>query len=166
MKTPDAHGAYKVMTLLLVHGNTQYARSMFRISTWRLYHFCTIACYGTVTIIFLIVIANMEYHIIVLFARDFAFQILNVSAEFSSSCLCWVNCSLCFFAWVWFKLHWSWRICSSLTGRSRLRRESLTWTRNLELVLGLFDWELGLGTWTWTHISVEVVIFLQLPNSY
>ena len=133
------------------------------VSTWCLYHFCTIACYGTVTIIFLIVTVNMEYHIIELIARDFAFQISIVSAEFGSSYFCWVNCSLCFYALVQFKVHWSWRICSSLTVRSRLRHESSTWTPNLNL-----DWDsnLRLRTWTGTHISVEVVKILQLPNSY
>ena len=37
--------------------------------------FAQIACYGTVTITFLIVTVNIEYHIIVLITRDFAFQI-------------------------------------------------------------------------------------------
>ena len=50
--------------------------------------FAQIACYGTVTIIFLIVTVNMKYHIIVLIARDFAFQISVVSAEFGSSRFC------------------------------------------------------------------------------
>ena len=51
-------------------------------------YICTIACYGTVTIIFLIVTVNMEYHIVVLIAHDFAFQILIISAEFVSSHFC------------------------------------------------------------------------------
>ena len=38
--------------------------------------------------IFLIVTVNMEYHIIVLIARDFAFQLSIVSAEFGSSRFC------------------------------------------------------------------------------
>ena len=50
---------------------------------------------------------------------------------------CWVNCCLCFFAWVHFKVHLIWRICSSLTVRSRLRYESLTWIQN-------FDWDSNL----------------------
>ena len=50
--------------------------------------FAQVACYGIVTIIFLIVTVNMEYHIIGLIARDFAFQISIVSAEFGSSRFC------------------------------------------------------------------------------
>ena len=126
---------------LLVHGNTQYAHSMYRFSAWRLYNvhvtgistrgfhtkcmvcmlrlvhedyrtwelytnctscmlqvwvncdhiICTIACYGIGTIIFLIVIVNMEYDIIVFIARDSMFQIWIVSAAFGSSCFCWVT---------------------------------------------------------------------------
>ena len=47
---------------------------------------CTVACYGIGTIIFLIVTVNMEYHIIVLIARDFVFQTSVVAA------------------WIWFLL--------------------------------------------------------------
>ena len=84
----------------------------------------------------LIVIVNMEYHIIVLMARDSVFQISIVSAEFGSSRFCWVNFSLCFFAWVCSMVRW--RICSSLTVWSQLLYESLTgtWTGNLDLQLG------------------------------
>ena len=45
---------------------------------------CTIACYGIGTIIFLIVIVNMEYHIIVLITRYSVFQISIVSTAFWS----------------------------------------------------------------------------------
>ena len=94
------------MTLLLVHGITQYARSMLRISTWQLYQItgvstwglytkcticmlqvlvlndctiCTIARHGIGTIIFLIMTVNVEYHIIVRIARDFLFHTSIVS---------------------------------------------------------------------------------------
>ena len=40
---------------------------------------CTIASYVIGTIIFLIVTVNMEYHIIVLIARDFVFQTSIIS---------------------------------------------------------------------------------------
>ena len=150
----------------LVHDDcTKCTLHVTGVSTWWLYHFCTIACYGTVTIIFLIVTVNMEYHIIVLIARDFAFQISFISAEFGFSRFCWVSCSLCFFAWVRFKVRWSWRICNSLTVQSRLRHKSLTWTQNLNLDSNL-QLVLESSTGTGTHISVEVIMFLQLPNSY
>ena len=69
---------------------------------------CTIACYGIGTIkIFLIVIVNMEYDIIVFIAHDSVFQIWIISAEFGSSRFCWVNFSLCFFTWVRFMVCWS-----------------------------------------------------------
>ena len=114
--------------------------------TWRLYtkcmicmlqvwvhcdgSICTIACYGIGTIIFLIVIVNMEYHIIVFITRDSVFQIWIVSPEIGYSRFCWVNFSLCFFAWVRFKV--CWRNCSSLTVCSQLRYESSTCVRNMD----------------------------------
>ena len=151
------------MTSLLVHENAQYSRSMFQISTWRLYNvhvtgvstcglytkwticmlwlvhedyrtwrlytkcmicmlqvwvrygiICTIACYETGTIIFLTVIVNMEYHIIVFIPHDSVFQIWIVSVAFGSSRFCWVTCSL--FLWMSAVLgEFDWRICSSLT---------------------------------------------------
>ena len=70
--------------------------------------------------------------------------------DFVSARFCWVLCSLSFFAWVQFKVSWGWRIYISLTVRSWFRHESSTWTRNLELGLGL-------KSLTGTHISVEVV---------
>ena len=62
------------------------------------------------------------------------------------------------------------RICSSPTVCLQFRYESSTGTRYLKLVLGLefstgnLDWKLGSSTGT--HISVEMVMFLQLPNFY
>ena len=96
---------------------------------------CTIACYGIITIIFLTVIVNIEYHIIVFIPRDSVFQIWIVSAAFSSSCFCWVTCSLilCISAVLG---EFDWRICSSLTVRSQLWYESATWIWNLDLQLG------------------------------
>ena len=45
--------------------------------------FAQIACYGFSTIIFLIVTVSMEYHIIVLIARNFVFQRSIVSVWIS-----------------------------------------------------------------------------------
>ena len=61
---------------------------MFQVLVHDVVPFAQISCYGTVTIIFGILTVNMEYHIIVLIACDFAFQILIVSAEFRSSRFC------------------------------------------------------------------------------
>ena len=47
---------------------------------------CTIACYGIVIIMFLIMIVNMEYDISLFIVQ--VFQILIVSAEFGSSRFC------------------------------------------------------------------------------
>ena len=129
--------------------------------TWRLYNkcpicmlqvwvhcasiSCTIACYGFVRMIFLIVIVNMEYDIIVFIVRDSVFQIWIVSAEFGSSRFCWVNFILCFFVWVRFMVHLIWRIHS--LADAQLRYKSLTLICNLKLVLGFefltgnLDWD-------------------------
>ena len=95
----------------------------------------------------LIVIVNMEYHIIVFIVRDSVFLCMNaVHGEF--------DC----------------RICSSLTVCSQFWYESSTGTQYLKLVLGFesstgnLDWKLLSSTGT--HISVEKVMFLQLPNFY
>ena len=55
---------------------------------------CTIACHEIRTMMFLIVIVNQEYHIIVLIARD---SVLQFSSRF-----CWVI--LQFWIWGW-RLH-------------------------------------------------------------
>ena len=111
--------------------------------------FAQIACYRTVTTTFLIVTVNIKYHIIVPIARDFAFQTSIVSAEFGYSRLCWVNCSLCFIAWV------------------RLGLENVQFSNfSIANSTRIFDLNSALGTCTGTHILVEVVTFLQLPNSY
>ena len=52
---------------------------------------CTIACNGIRTMIFLIVIVNPEYHIIVLIARDSVLQF--------SSCFCCVILQFCIWGW-------------------------------------------------------------------
>ena len=156
--------------LLLVHGNMQYARSMlYRIVLYcivcciGLYSKCTIACYGTVTMIFLIVMANMEFQIIILIARNFVFRLRSFLYGFSffsfllSFAVC-VSLHASVSRWVW-----GWRLCSSLecavlvtsTRILDMNSEVGTWTGTQ-----IFDWDLGLGTWTWTttHISVEVLI--------
>ena len=119
---------------------------------------------------FLIVIVNMEYHIIVFIVRDLVFQICIVSAEFYSSRFCWVIFK---FVFLWMSAvhgEFDWRICSSPTVCSQFRYESSTDTRYLKLALGLefsnrnLDWKLQSSTGT--HISVEMVMFLQLANFY
>ena len=59
---------------------------------------CTIACYGTVAIIFLIVTVNMEYHIIVFYRSLFGFSDFDrFCTDFVYSIFCWVLCSLSFY---------------------------------------------------------------------
>ena len=90
---------------------------------------------------FLIVIVNMEYHIIVFIVRDSVFLLISaVPCEF--------DC----------------RICSSLTVCSQFQYESSTGTRYLKLVLGLefSTEELGLETWifNWdSHICRDGHVF-------
>ena len=63
-----------------------------------------------------------------------------------------------------------WRICSSLTVCSQFWYEFSTGIRYLKLLLGLefLNGNLDGKLWssTGTHISVEMVMFLQLPNFY
>ena len=63
-------------------------------------YICKIVHYGTVTIIFLIVTVNMEYHIIVLIARDFAFRfrsyLLNLVLLVSAINCSWLLCMSAF----------------------------------------------------------------------
>ena len=175
------------MTWLLVHKNTQYACSMFQISTWwlnllqMLVHWdytpkAWFACYSWVYVVlvifvqlhvmelvqyFLIVIVNMEYHIIIFIVRDSVFQIWIISAEFIFSLFLCISV-----------VHgeFDWKICSSPTVCSQFQYESSTGTRHLKLVLGLefstgnLDWKSGSSTET--HTSDEMVMFLQLPNLY
>ena len=107
------------------------------VSTWGLYSKCTIACYWTVTIKFLIVTVNMEFHIIILISCNFVFRLWSFLHEFRffsflpSFVVC-VSLHESGSRWVW-----GWRMCSSLTVRSHLWHESSTWTRNFELGLGL-----------------------------
>ena len=54
----------------------------------------TIACYGIGTVLFLMVIVNIEYDVIVFIARHSVFQIWIVFAEFGSSRCCWTTWSL------------------------------------------------------------------------
>ena len=104
---------------------------------------CTIACYRIGTI-FLLVIVNMEYDIIVFIVPNLVFQIWIISAKFGSSRFCWVNFSL-FLCMSVVHGEFVWRICSSLTVCSQFLYESSTWIRNLKLVLGtwIFNYELG-----------------------
>ena len=113
--------------------------------------FCRIACYGTVTTIFLIVTANMDYHIIVLITPDFVFQTSR------------------FFSFLLSFLQFEFLCMSAVQGELWLENVQFsncliaTSTRIFDLNSGL---GLRLESSTGTHISVEVVMFLQLPNSY
>ena len=102
---------------------------------------CTIACHGIGTI-FMILIVNMEYYIIIFNARDSLLQICIISAEFISSHFYWFNFSLLFFTWV-VRGEFDWRICSSLTVCLQFLYGSSTWIWNLKCVLGtwIFNWE-------------------------
>ena len=95
------------------------------VGTWWLYHLDN--CMLRIgTIIFLIVTVNMEDHIIVLIYLDFVFQTLIVSAEFGSSRVCWVICSLNFYP------------C-----------QRISWGCGLHNLLSL---AVASWTWTWTYI--------------
>ena len=152
---------------------------------------CTIACYGIGRIIFLIVISFYSTY----YSQLCFSEINRFCMDLVSSRLCWVICSfivilfystyysqLCFseinrfcmdlvytsFCWVICSfsfypcLQISWgcgfhNLPSFFNCRCKLR--PCTWTAGSNL-------SLGLASSTGTHISVEVVIFLQLPNSY
>ena len=130
-------------------GIIQYACSMFRISTWRLYllkvwvhcaGICyTIACYGIGTIIpdylcqhgishYRIYRSRLGVSVLIVLLNLF----LLVSGEFNFSLF------LCMIA---NHGEFDWIICSSLTVCSQLRYGSSTVTRHLKLVL-----ELGCST--------------------
>ena len=93
-----------------------------------------------------------EHHIIVLIPLYFDFQTSIVSE------LLWFFLFLLRYLqfvslqFMRFKVSWGWRICSSLTVRSRLLPESSTWTWNLELELGAWNLELG------PRIPIDMVI--------
>ena len=105
---------------------------------------CTIACNGIITMIFLIVIVNPEYHIIVLNYRSrFGFSDINiVSVELFAV---WV--SICVLVAVEF-------VCFTICRPLQLPR---TGTRIFDLELHL---KLG------THISVDTVKTILFCNCY
>ena len=112
--------------------------NQMHMACYRLVHYeyiRTIVCYRIGAIIFRIVTVNMEYHFIVLNYRSlFVFQILIVSAAFSSSRFCWVLCSLSFYLCQ----RSSW-VCVFYNLPSFAI--AVDWDSNLRLGIRIFTWD-------------------------
>ena len=101
--------------------------------------------------IFLIVIVNMEYHIVIFIVRDSVFQLWIISAEFVSSCFCWVQ--LQFVSLLKYNSRWVWLDHSQFSNCL------------LAILVQIFDWYsvLETCTGTWTFDWELFFIFISFP---